>query len=297
MITSIIFSKDRAFQLDLTLKSIRKNFSLSSENIVIYDSSSEPHEQSYELLKKEYPEINFAKQSTEAIGGIFLDVTCSVREAKNSYICFFTDDDIVYRKVSFNADNLNMLKNLRDPEKNPVEFCCISLRMGLNTTYRRSENDGELYYDMIPETDKLEHFLLWNRTHIPCGGYWAYPLSVDGHIFHKERMFNFCRELLVLQDTNLFDWKHTPNELESKLQRFFFDLSSLMVSPLESCVVNSPNNRVQDSTANRHGDFFSCHQDKLLELFIQGKRLDLSKIVFEDIVCPHQEIDIMKGVS
>ena len=53
----VIFSKDRAAQLDLCLKSIHKNFSNLSEHwniYIIYTSSSKDFEDSYRQLIKEW---------------------------------------------------------------------------------------------------------------------------------------------------------------------------------------------------------------------------------------------------
>jgi len=130
------------------------------------------------------------------------------------------------------------------------------------------------------------------------GGYWAYPLSVDGHIFERSTLELYCEELEVLDKYNTKNpWQQTPNEFEGKLQRFFFDLPPLMAAPRESCVVNSPNNRVQETIQNRNGDTYSYSSEELRKYFKQGKRLSLSKVPFGKIACPHQEIDILKGLE
>ena len=71
----------------------------------------------------------------------------------------------------------------------------------------------------------------------------------------------------------------------------------MMAAPRESCVVNSPNNRVQETIQNRNGDTYSYSSEELCKYFKQGKRLSLSKIPFGNIACPHQEIDILKGLE
>ena len=69
-----------------------------------------------------------------------------------------------------------------------------------------------------------------------------------------------------------------------------------MASLKTSCVVNSPNNRVQNTIKNRHGDEFSYDAQFLNEKFLGGYRINLDHIDFPEIVCPHQELDILKGL-
>ena len=50
MITSIIFSKDRPLQLDLCLRTIRKNFKECSRAVIIYDCSNEDYKKQYTVI-------------------------------------------------------------------------------------------------------------------------------------------------------------------------------------------------------------------------------------------------------
>ena len=292
MITSIVFSKDRALQLDLTLKTIRKNFELCDDLIVIYKTSEQQYEESYENLKLEHPNVLFVEQSHS----LFVDVLAMISGAESDYICLFTDDDMVYREVDMSVEQLDSIFI--------AGASCFSLRLGANTV-KRDYGDGVLRDDSIPRSDLFPPFMLWNRTSIPTGGYWSYPLSVDGHIFKRKAMLKFCTELEVLNRHYSYKgiprekncWSQTPNEFESKLQRFWFELSPVMACFEHSCVVNSPNNRVQEHMKNRSGDTFSYSSSNLNSHYMKGKRLNIKKINFETIVCPHQEIDIMKGLE
>lgn len=293
MITSIIFSKDRALQLDLTLKSIKQNFPQSNKLLVIY-AVSEEHAKSYELLASEHEDVIFYKQTAS----LFLDISKAVGKSQE-YVCFFTDDCIVYRKVPFEINKIVAFFEssfVKDENGNSVDFSCLSLRLGENTT-RRNDDQGKTHNDVLPPQGNIVgEFLLWDRTPIPPGGYWSYALSVDGHIFKKKTIRTFCDELSVL-DRHYGNWPQTPNEFESKLQRFWFEIPRLMGSPTESCVVNSPNNRVQNSAPNRHGDMHALNPSLLLDKYINGHRLKLENLDFDNIVCPHTELDIMKGLS
>jgi len=71
-----------------------------------------------------------------------------------------------------------------------------------------------------------------------------------------------------------------------------------MCSMPHSVVVNTPNNRVQDThTENRSGDEYDYTPQFLLSKYLSGQRIELESLDFSDIKCPHTEIDILKGLS
>jgi hypothetical protein len=76
------------------------------------------------------------------------------------------------------------------------------------------------------------------------------------------------------------------------------------VAPHHSVVVNSPNNRVQEThNENRSGDVFDYDQNTLLSKYESGARINfktiyaLLRLPFNEIKCPHTEIDILKGLE
>ena len=119
--------------------------------------------------------------------------------------------------------------------------------------------------------------------------------SVDGHIFRKADIVEMMDELQLLQSR--YNWGDTPNVLESQLQRFWPLRGNYMMSPKHSVVVNSPNNRVQDSHKNRSGDVFSYDSKYLLDKYVDGNRISLEDCSFDNIRCPHTEIDLIKGIK
>ena len=294
MITSIIFSKDRPLQLDLALKSVRKNF-FAQNNISVLYKETTGYADSYKTLQNEYPDVAFHKQGHS----IFQDINRLVSESEDDYVVFFTDDNIFYRKISFTFDDMTLLFN--------ENISCLSLRMGVNAT--RREVCGTIRPDQIPEevftvvesTEIGHQFIAWNRTSVAPGGYWSYVFSVDGHVFKKETIAPICDELLHQSEyhkhKNDTKWRDTPNEFEAKLQRFYFEVPAFMAAPKYSCVVNSPNNRVQNSHDNLSGSIYPLVPHELNEKFQKGQRLNLDKINFGDIVCPHTEIDITKRLE
>lgn len=286
MITSIIFSKNRPLQLDLCLNSIKKNFSQSTENIVLHNNSDE-FTDAQKTLELEHRDVAFWTQTDS----LFYDVDRLVKQSKNNHICFFVDDCICFNEIQFPEEIL----------KAP-DICCFSLRLGKNITERY--HDNVMYPDKPVEygVDTSGKYMIWNKTSHLYGSYWSYSHSVDGHIFKKSDMQDMTSELWEL--SKFKNWKQTPNEFESAIQRFWPLSSQLMLSAVESCVVNSPNNKVQEShNDNRSGDYFDYDEKTLLKKYENGSRINFEKIYgflrapFNKIKCPHTEIDILKGLE
>lgn len=282
MLYTTVFSKDRPLQLDLALKSLKKNLKITNETYVIY-SASPAYEKAYTELSHEHPEVDFSNEADfsgsncDGFGWLLYD---NIR-FNRPYLMYMTDDNIFYRESKTTELDLGNLFS--------KDIACLSLRLGLNITHR----DG--YPSEQPRFERVAGYhLIWNRMSMLAQSYFNYPLSVDCHIFKREVIQDILQELGCY---STFDGKTkfptNPNKFEQILQRYFFEVSPLMACELYSCVVNSPNNRVQDTIKNLHGQVHSYHQDHLLHLFNDGVRLNLEDIEFPQINCPHQEVKLV----
>ena len=92
MISSIIFSKDRPLQLDLTLRTLKKNFSQCNSNIIIYKATTPEFQQSYTQLISEHTDCLFKHQG----GNFFKDCLDALFQPKSHYYCLLTDDIIFF---------------------------------------------------------------------------------------------------------------------------------------------------------------------------------------------------------
>ena len=145
---NIVFSKNRPLQLDLTLKSIEKNW--GGDIDIVYTTSKE-YIDSYKILAKQYPDYEFVKQGKN----IFRDVYESIDSSPDDYICFFTDDDIVYRDAGRYLSCEALDSALSDT-------ACLSLRLGTNISKR--DISGTLVDDSIPQLFPCSPSLIkWNR--------------------------------------------------------------------------------------------------------------------------------------
>ena len=280
LITSIVFSKNRPLQLDLTLRSIEKNFADCSKVMVLHNNDYTNYSIAHATLCDEHDQVISWRQGES----IFSDILAIALSTDDDYICFFTDDDIFYRPFKC-GDYSNL---------NDTNISCFSLRMGMNITER--QHDGVTGQDECKQIYSVnDDIIAWPKTWHMYGSYWSYDLSVDGHIFRKEDVIQMMDELCLLQSR--YKWGNTPNNLESEMQRFWALRGNYMLSPSHSVVVNSPNNRVQDSHKNRSGDVFSYDSEFLLEKYMSGSRIDIDRLNFNNIKCPHTEIDLIKGIK
>ena len=260
---------------------MKKNLSESVHTTVIH-KNSEGFESAHETLEREHSEVSFCQQGRS----IFRNTLESVISADTDYVCFLTDDDIVFSK---NVVNYEYLKN--------PEVACVSLRMGLNICER---SHGSKTWGDLPERylNLGDDAIGWSKTSNVYGSYWSYSLSLDGHVFRQRDMVEMLDELCYLEDRHPERWKQTPNELEGALQRFWTITPNSIVAPVHSRVVNSPNNKVQDShPANVSGLYHKYDADYLLGKYMSGSRINLDHLDFSNIKCPHTEIDLVKGLS
>jgi hypothetical protein len=275
-------------QLDLTLKTIAKNFEQCSKVIVLYTGDPE-YLDAYEVLKSEHPNVEWRQ---ERGANFYKNVLhcLSAFDCENDFACFFTDDCIEYREV---PDISNMLLALESEQ-----IKCISLRMGSNICQR--DIDGITRHDTplgeVYATDNSK-WIMWNIFASLYSSYWCYPMSVDGHIFPRLKLKSMLNELKVLSEQVYSNWDQNPNGLESHLQRFLATDGANMAAPFLSCVFNTPNNRVQSTHgANRYGDHYEHTPNLLLKKFNEGSRIDFKKLNIPKIHCPHTEINLMDGL-
>jgi hypothetical protein len=219
---------------------------------------------------------------------LFRDIHHSIiTESKNDFISFFTDDCIFYKPIEIGESRMKAIFDLES-------VSCLSLRLGLNIVKRQLAN-GEFASEYNPIIQRIDQdFVFARKTSTFYGSYWSYSLSVDGHVFRKRDIQKMVNELIHLK--SLYKWKNTPNEFESAMQRFWTITPEGIVSPTTSVVINSPNNKVQETHNNRFGDSYNTEQKELLEIFKSGKRVDIDKLNIGKVQCPHTEINILEAL-
>jgi hypothetical protein len=261
----IVFSMDRALQLDGLLRSFFLNKQGECKILVIYTTSKIEHQKAYQdVINRFESKVQFI----EEYNGFKQTLLDALDQINTGKLFFLVDDIFFTERVDF-----DMLSKI-DSSK-----YIFSLRMGNHLNYSYVVDKSQKLPQFI---DKDDEFLYWDWSMSEFD--WAYPLSVDGHIFGVE-------EIRLL--AGHFDYK-APNSFEEILQseRKLF-LKRLGMSNKKARIVNNPCNKVQTEVKNLHG---VMHQDDLLNIWNSGQEIDIevlqgfvNKSVHEDVVFVYKE--------
>src|SRR5215213_1463915 len=172
-----VFSKDRACQLDLLLRSMQTHFVEFADSTirVIVKYTSAMHKEAYEKLACEHP---FIEYWIEAPGTSFLRFTLDSVTPSKRYTVFFVDDNVFKNRFSLADHELSLME---DPEN-----LCLSLRMnqGMNYCYPL-----KLQCRTTPEV--IDKRWKWRGSE----GDWGYPMSLDGHVFRTSEILPLLRAI------------------------------------------------------------------------------------------------------
>lgn len=248
MLNIVIFSKDRALQLDSLLQSIKDHFLIPVESIVVlYLPTNAKYAAGYEMLKGKniidrlhwVEDIAFRNNLISICSGF----------AAESNIMFLVDDNIVFRQ--FNDLPLLGLLSKR--------HLFISLRA-----------DRRYVTDRVPQFVREQRFLEWKwRAFFEKHGNstWHYPFSVDGNIFRTSDVTRLLRSISF----------KAPNSLEANMQRrqeaLWLWPRRFALAPLHAVLFNNPLNSVQ--TEGRTWNAGLSIED-MNNKYLEGWRIDNS---------------------
>ena len=253
MLNIIIFSKDRAAQLDLLLRSLKSSFKeIDSVKInVLYNSSNESFYNSYLQLAEHKENINSTQFISDNLYGSFKESLLKILNLKNELTMFLVDDIIFKSEWSLNDHEIQFVKN-----NNEIIAHSLRLWNGIDHCYATNKPNS------IPKFVKK---CIWNWT--TADGDWNYPMSVDGNIYRT----NF-----IFEKINQINFKN-PNQLEAGLAATADHTKQYMSCYVEqSKLLNIPANIVQTVYSNRHGNILSA--EELNNNFVVGKRLSYEHI-------------------
>jgi len=239
----IIFSKDRACQLDALLRSIYLNVKIPYEVHIIYKASNQVFECGYEGVWMAHPadniywhvETDFKRNLDNLLGTIAAP-----------YTVFMVDDMIVKREIA--KDKIFL--QLESPD-----VLGISLRLG-----RDIDADAIKKGVNVPMNSQN----LWRWKDCSIKG-WNYPMSLDGTIFKTSD----------IQCIKKLEYKK-PNSLESAMSRKPLG-NPLMVCYDKAKTVNLAINRVQNEVKKNHcGDI----TEKFLnDKWLAGQQICLKPLI------------------
>lgn len=261
MVNIIVFSKDRACQLELFLRSMKlyfKEFSEYKINI-LYTYSDIKFREGYEKLFKIHSDenINYIKESQGFRNDVLL-----LLNPDNLHSVFFVDDIVFKNPFTLDCKQFKLF-TLND------DILALSLRLDPYLTYCYSAR-----VRMTPPN--FDSNLLFKWYGLP--GDYGYPMSLDGHFFRTKDILALTRALSF----------NNPNSYESVLSAY--PLNRLkMICFEESVIVNNPINKVQNFNNNYHGNITA---DILNERFLEGEIIDLEDFKGIKNTSCHQEIEI-----
>ena len=214
MIEIIIFSFNRALQLDTLLTSLIEKWKTPSYRIdILYNTTNHEFEQGYTLLKQKYPTVFFHKENHKAdhytlrewINPYNLKRLLSsqqlrhpqsdfrsqllnlLKQTPSPFVMFLTDDSMFIRETEIGAEVIDWIKAAPYQRQ-------YSLRMGLGM-----DNPGT-------NVREAENYITWNfyeSQRYKCGGNWKYHFSVDGHIYAKEVIQDLLSKYIFIHPNSL----------------------------------------------------------------------------------------------
>lgn len=260
MLQVIIFSKDRACQLEFLLRTFRAQVTGASVIKVLYMSTNEFFEKGYNKVKQKYSDVCFTKQSS------FKQDLMTLVDKKLALTTFFVDDIAFIRPWNIQDEKLKILIANRD-------IACLSLRMDPKYDFCYAMKRKQT----IPIFDN-NHCWVWKNS--SCD--WGYPMSLDGHVFRTP-------DIVPLLEQLQYD---NPNLLEGALARRPLDRNK-MICYREGKIINNPVNKVQTVNQNIYGQQHPVDAVFLNQAFIEGNLIDNKSLGdITRFVAVHQEFPI-----
>lgn len=241
----LIFSKDRACQLDLLLTSLEEKCSNIGNISVIYKHSDQKFSNAYMICMADHKSVNFMKE---------IDFQSQVKSWLNDHqrsntIALAVDDDIVRDNINFEEISQILMSN--------PHLVCYSPKLGLQLTQCYSLNLPQ----PTPNGNVINGYFVWDWRNAMHD--WQYVFSVGGHVF---------RTVEIAAWISSFSFSN-PNNLEDAMQQVknHFIVPPTAISHVVSKMINTPMNRVQKTHPNRCGEISHI---ELNEKYLSGNKLD-----------------------
>ncbi len=268
MITLIVYSKNRACQLNLLLESIKQYYYHLFDVHVIWKADSDYKQNYIKVIADNMNQVVGKRLSFYEETDI-KQQTLNIIKTGSNFVGFAMDDSFFYRALPLDENDVNDLFFYH-------QIGCLSLRLGLNIN---REGPHELLWS--PEYT-YRKFFVWNFRRYGMS-YFGYPFSLDGHIFKKEFLLNALSHI---------EWG-IPNVIEAQLASKCVGLMpAFMACPQQSVLVTCPINRVQDLFPNKAGEVHGLTPEFLDQAYANGQRIDFNDAVKyrREVSCCHQEL-------
>jgi len=267
-VTTLVFSKDRAMQLQATIESFKLHCrdSDAAELVVLFKTSNEMHRGQYEKLKERFAEVAFLEETD------FSKQVLSVVE-RCRYVLFLVDDNIFVKDFS-----LRDVVAALDSEKEAIGF---SLRLGRNTDYCYMLNSPQ----KVPRFENVRDGIL--KYHWPSAEHdFGYPLEVSSSVYRSGEILQLLKQIEFAN----------PNTLESQMSqnaKAFISTVPVLLVFEQSVTFCNPVNIVQRVYENnRFGTVQGYTCEQLADRFSRGIAIDVRRYAGFTPGSAHHEVEL-----
>ena len=264
----VVFSYNRPMQLFAFLESLSKYAKNSNEIHIIYRADIPSHVQAYEIVKQQFPHAQFHKQGSnphQDFKPLVLSSTFS-KTSSTDYVVFAVDDIIITDYFDF-AECVKALQTYKG--------WGFFLRFGKNITEEFTTKMKNPCPRGITDSDG---FFIWDLR--DGKGSWGYPNCLDMTVYKKQDIQNIFKNAHY----------NNPNSLETRWDgNRRFNSSTIGICYLHSKIINIPMNQVYISQ-NRQTNLHTA--DELLQRFLDGWEIDISKFYKIDNTSVHVDYDV-----
>jgi hypothetical protein len=266
-VVGCIFSKDRAFQLEATLRSFRSHAqdAEGARLAVLFRATDARHAQQYSLLARTYPDVTFVAEQS------FREDLFSLIGSPR-VVMFLVDDTLIVRRFS--------LQSAVEALTHEPRALGFSLRLGINTTHFYMLDRPQALPAFQPVGPGMLQYD-WRAAEHDFG----YPLEVSSSLYRTAELIPLLRDM---------DFRN-PNTLEAELattRDTVADRHPLLLCFERSVAFSAPLNLVQQEFPNRSRGGADCSVEALSQLFDQGLRLDVAAWNDHTARGAHEEIDL-----
>lgn len=246
-ISAVIFSRNRAMQLNATLESFEHccyaKGDVNFRKSVLYRADTEQHARQYDELRNEFKSWNFIKESN-----FKKDLLAVV--TKSDMTIYVVDDCVFVRQFDLGPAVQQLLTN--------DELLGVSLRLGRNVDYCYPTDSPQ----KVPEFTRQVIGGYWSFFWPNGQGDWGYPAEVSSSLYRTHD--------IPLEKINFTN----PNTLEAALQGVTWTSPELLCfdTSVATCI---PTNVVQSVYKNRSIKGGKT-ADELANEFDEGYRIDLA---------------------
>ena len=270
----VIFSYNRAMQLDYLIRSIDAFVKLPSYDVTVIYHCEPDHRESYAILIQKYTgrvkficrapcnsfisdilptffrfygnaywywKYEYLRKNLDNFKVLF---EMFLRQSSAAFVLLFTDDAILYNTFSLSSEIMSKLR------ENPAQYSYTAM-VGRNITG-------------VPDNILVENdHCSWNYYDKQSGTHWNWVFGVDGRVYERANLYQMVRKYLYESAITLeaFGVKYV------RRHRLF----SLGMSPLTSQVISVAINRVSTITNNYSGNI---EVNFLKTKFIDGYALE-----------------------